>query len=108
MGNKDLKSIQISNLTTLCEESCVIDRELYTKLDVKRGLRDLNGKGVLAGLTDISDIRTTKIVDGQEVQMDGELYYRGIKIDDLISGFMKDGRYGFEECAYLLLFGKLL
>lgn len=107
MQNQDVKTMQISNLTNMSKNSCIIDRELYNQYDVKRGLRDLNGKGVLAGLTDISDIRTTKIVDGQEVQMEGELYYRGIKIDDLIAGFMQDGRYGFEEITYLLLTGKL-
>ncbi len=106
MQNQEIMTAQISELTNLCKESCVIDKELYKKFDVKRGLRDLNGKGVLAGLTDISEIRTTKIVDGQEVQMDGELYYRGIKIDDLINGFMSEGRYGFEETTYLLLTGK--
>ena len=107
MNNLETDTKQIKDLTNMCKEACIIDKELYTKYDVKRGLRDLNGKGVLAGLTEISDIRTTKIVDGQEVQMDGELYYRGIKIDDLIAGFMKDGRYGFEEITYLLLTGKL-
>lgn len=107
MQNNEMRATQISSLTNMCKESCAIDRELYVKYDVKRGLRDLNGKGVLAGLTDISDIRTTKIVNGQEEHIDGELYYRGIKIDDLISGFMKDGRYGFEEITYLLITGKL-
>lgn len=107
MSTKDFKFAQITKITELCKESSVIDKDLYTKYDVKRGLRDLNGKGVLAGLTDISDIRSTKIVDGKEIQIDGELYYRGIKIDDIINGFMKDGRYGFEEVTYLLLTGNL-
>ncbi len=107
MQNFDWKTEKIENITNECREASIIDKDLYLKYDVKRGLRDLNGKGVLTGLTDISDIRTTKIVDGQEVQMDGELYYRGIKIDDLISGFMTEGRYGFEEVTYLLLTGKL-
>ncbi len=107
MSNSDWKTEKIESITNECREASIIDKDLYLKYDVKRGLRDLNGKGVLTGLTDISDIRTTKIVDGQEVQMDGELYYRGIKIDDLISGFMAEGRYGFEETTYLLLTGRL-
>lgn len=97
----------INQLTEQCKQSCIIDKQLYTEYDVKRGLRDINGKGVLAGLTEISEITTTKTVDGKEVQTDGELYYRGIKIDDLINGFMKDGRFGFEETSYLLLTGNL-
>lgn len=97
----------INKITNQCIDSCVIDKELYSKYDVKRGLRDLNGKGVLAGLTEISEITTTKTVDGKEIQTDGELYYRGIKIDDIINGFMKDSRFGFEETAYLLLTGNL-
>lgn len=98
---------KIINLTNMCREASTIDKELYTKYDVKRGLRDLDGKGVLAGLTDISNIRSKKIVDGKEVQIDGELYYRGIRIEDIIDGFLKDKRYGFEEVTYLLLTGKL-
>lgn len=98
---------KIIKLTNMCRNASTIDKELYTKYDVKRGLRDLNGKGVLAGLTDISDIRSKKIVDGKEVQIDGELYYRGIRIEDIIDGFLKDKRYGFEEVTYLLLTGKL-
>lgn len=98
---------EIEQLTKLCKENSIIDTDLYQKYDVKRGLRDLNGRGVLAGLTQISNIVQKKIVDGKEIPCDGELYYRGINIVDLTDGFLKEQRFGFEEAAYLLLFGKL-
>ncbi len=92
---------------SLCTKNGGIDPELYTKYDVKRGLRDINGKGVLAGLTDISEIISSKTVDGKSVPCDGELYYRGYNIVDLVSGFVGKRRFGFEEVTYLLLFGEL-
>jgi citrate synthase len=91
----------------LCKKNSNIDPELYTKYDVKRGLRDINGKGVLAGLTEISEIVSSKTVDGKSVPCDGELYYRGYNINDLVSGFIGKRRFGFEETTYLLLFGEL-
>ena len=97
----------LEKLSKLCLDNNQIDKTLYTKYDVKRGLRDLDGKGVLTGLTDISDIRQVKEVDGKLVHCDGRLFYRGIDINDLIDGFMKDNRFGFEETTYLLLFGNL-
>lgn len=98
---------EIISLSELCRKNDGIDPELYTKYDVKRGLRDLNGKGVLAGLTEISEIISSKEVDGQTVPCDGELYYRGYNINDLVAGFTNDKRFGFEEITYLLLFGEL-
>lgn len=98
---------EIQHFADLCNENNVIDKELYTKYEVKRGLRDLNGKGVLAGLTNISDVCATKIVGGKEVPCAGNLYYRGYNIKDLVKGFQKEKNYGFEEIAYLLLFGNL-
>ncbi len=74
---------------------------------MKRGLRDLNGKGVLAGLTNISDVCASKIVDGKSVPCEGNLYYRGYNIKDLVRGFLEADHPGFEETAYLLLFGEL-
>ena len=84
-----------------------MDVSLYGKYDVKRGLRDINGKGVLAGLTQVSNIVSSKTIDGKSVPCDGELYYRGINIKDLTNGFLKENRFGFEETTYLLLFGVL-
>lgn len=98
---------KIQQLADLCEQNNSIDRELYTKYDVKRGLRDLNGKGVLAGLTNISDVCAKKMVNGEEVPCAGNLYYRGYNIKDLVNGFLSADRFGFEEITYLLLFGEL-
>ncbi|MDE7332374.1 MAG: citrate/2-methylcitrate synthase [Lachnospiraceae bacterium] len=97
----------IVRLAKMSEQADIIDTELFTKYDVKRGLRDLNGKGVLAGLTNISDVRAKKIVDGVEVPTHGRLFYRGYDVKDLVKGFTGDNRFGFEEVAYLLLFDKL-
>lgn len=98
---------KIEELARICEENNAIEKELYTKYEVKRGLRDLNGKGVLAGLTNISDVCATKIIDGKEVPCAGNLYYRGYNIKDLVKGFLEADHPGFEETAYLLLFGSL-
>lgn len=84
-----------------------IDPDLYTKYDVKRGLRDLSGKGVLVGLTEISEVCSTKEVNGERVPADGELFYRGYNVRDLIAGIDETSHFGFEECTYLLLFGEL-
>ena len=98
---------EIERLALLSEKASVIDPELYTRYDVKRGLRDNNGKGVLTGLTNISDVRATEIIDGKTVPAHGKLLYRGYDVRDLVIGFTKEGRFGYEEVAYLLLFNKL-
>ena len=98
---------EMEALTEICKANSQMDTSLYGKYDVKRGLRDINGKGVLAGLTQISNIVSSKMVDGQSVPCEGELYYRGYNINDLTQGFLREGRFGFEEVAYLLLFGVL-
>ena len=83
-----------------------IDPNLYVEYDVKRGLRDSAGKGVLTGLTEISDVTGYKLVNGRRIPADGALYYRGIDVQDIVNG-LKDRRFGFEETIYLLIFGKL-
>lgn len=98
---------ELEQLAAKAKSCAQIDSDLYTKFDVKRGLRDLNGKGVLVGLTEISEVCSTKEINGESVPADGELFYRGYNIKDLISGMDKDSHFGFEECTYLLLFGKL-
>ncbi len=98
---------EIIQLAKLNEEADMIATELFTKFDVKRGLRDLNGKGVLAGLTRISDVRANRMVDGVQIPIHGDLFYRGYNVKDLVAGFTKDNRFGFEEVTYLLLFDKL-
>ena len=88
-------------------ENSRIDSDDYVRYDVKRGLRDLDGRGVLAGLTEISDIISKKMVDGQEVPCEGELYFRGYNIQDLVGSALREKRFAFEEVAYLLMFGQL-
>ena len=97
---------EIQRLAQICQDN-VIDPELYTTYDVKRGLRDINGKGVLTGLTRISEVNATKTVDGKTVPAPGELFYRGINVKDIIKGQPEEMHCGFEETTYLLLFGKL-
>ncbi len=97
----------IVRLSSLSKEADMIETALFTKFDVKRGLRDLNGKGVLAGLTTISDVRANKIVNGEQVPIPGKLFYRGYNVEDLVNGFSSGGRFGFEEITYLLLFDAL-
>ena len=106
-GFKTKVTPEIEKLTDICRDNTSLDLSLYAKYDVKRGLRDINGKGVLAGLTQVSNVQATKVVDGKEVPCAGKLSYRGYDIKDLTKGFIQDDRYGFEEVAYLLLFGKL-
>ena len=97
----------ILKLKDICVENSTIEKELYIEKKVNRGLRDVNGKGVLTGLTEISEIYSKIIVDGKEVPCDGKLFYRGIDIEKLVEGFVKEKRFGFEEVAYLLIIGKL-
>lgn len=98
---------ELEELSNLCIENGRIEKDLYSKYDVKRGLRDINGKGVLAGLTEISEICSSKIVNGETRPCDGKLYYRGVDVEDIVRGFIHDDRFGFEEVVYLLMFGKL-
>ena len=111
---KGVLYMSINNLSSftkerlgLCIENDTIDNNLYEEYGVKRGLRDLNGIGINAGITNISLSRAYTMEDGKHTPTDGELYYRGYEIRQLIDGFTKEGRFGFEECTYLLLFGKL-
>ena len=91
-------------------EECVtnnrIDPTLFAQYDIKRGLRDKNGKGVLAGITNISRIDAFEERDGQKVPCEGKLWYRGYNVYDLIRG-LRGKRYAFEGAAYLLLLGDL-
>ena len=97
---------EIQKLASYCVQNGTIDPTLYTKY-VKRGLRDLNGNGVLTGLTGISEIRSSKVVDGKSVPAEGQLFYRGYNIEDLVRSMPADHSFGFEMTAYLLLFGEL-
>ena len=98
----------IKELAALSDNSNHIVSQMYLEHDVKRGLRDLNGNGVVAGLTEVSCIKAKERDEtGKEIPCEGQLYYRGINIRDIVKGFMKDNRPGFEETVYLLLFSAL-
>ena len=98
---------ELLRLTETCIKASTIDPALYSKYDVKRGLRDINGKGVLVGLTEISDVVSSKTINGEILPAKGELYYRGYNLKDLVAGQADNNHFGYEECTYLLLFGKL-
>jgi len=98
---------EIQAMTDLARANSSIDPKLYEEYKVNRGLRDLSGNGVLTGLTEISEINAFKNVGGVKTPCEGELYYRGVAIEELVGGFMSETRFGFEEITYLLLFGKL-
>lgn len=97
-------------LKTLVEKIKVTDRidpELYTRYQVKRGLRDIDGRGVLVGLTEIGEVQSYIVEKNEMVPVPGKLIYRGIDISDIVDGFLSEDRFGFEETCYLLLFGNL-
>ena len=98
---------EMEALADLCVKNGKIDPELYAKYDVKRGLRDINGNGVLTGLTDISEIRSSRMENGVKIPCEGQLFYRGYSIEDLVRSMPSDHSFGFEVTAYLLLFGEL-
>lgn len=91
----------------LAEKNSVINPELFNQYIVKRGLRDIDGRGVLVGLTEIGEVQSYALENGEIVPIPGKLIYRGIDINDIVDGFLREERYGFEETSYLLLFGHL-
>lgn len=97
----------LRGFSRMAEKSSSINPELYSKYQVKRGLRDLDGRGVLVGLTEIGEVHSYILDEGEIVQVPGRLIYRGYDIADLVKGFTVDNRFGFEETTYLLLFGQL-
>jgi len=110
MGNYDCREIRkdlLATWTEMAESSSLIDPDLFNKYIVKRGLRDIDGRGVLVGLTEIGEVNSYFIDNDKMVPGPGRLIYRGIDIVDLVNGFLAEGRTGFEETCYLLLFGSL-
>ena len=105
MNEKNVKEYSES-ITPICEKNDRIAPRLYDEYGVNLGLRDENGKGVLTGLTGISKIVSSKVIDGKRVPCEGELWYRGYRIEELIAGLGND-EYGYEKIAYLLLMGSL-
>ena len=84
-------------------DQITIDKSQFEKYDVKRGLRNADGTGVMAGVTRIGSTQGYYMRDGERKPMEGKLYYRGIDVNDIVKGFLKDGRFGYEETAYLLI-----
>ena len=97
----------LKKLERLAVHNDPINPDLYTKYDVKRGLRNANGTGVLVGLTRIGDVVGYDIKDGQKIAIPGKLVYRGYNVEELIKDAEKNNQFGYEQCAYLLLFGEL-
>ena len=97
----------LKRLEKLAVHNDPINPDLYKTYDVKRGLRNANGTGVLVGLTRIGDVVGYEIKDGQKIAIPGRLIYRGYNVEDLIHDAEKNKQFGYEQCAYLLLFGEL-
>ena len=98
---------KIKELASLTENNFQISPELYSRYDVKRGLRDIDGNGVLAGLTGVSEVQARKMENGIPMPCEGKLFYRGINVEEITAACLKEKRHGFEETVYLLLFGNL-
>lgn len=105
--NDALDDKKLNELTEKAKKNNSINSEFYKKYDVKRGLRNENGTGVLVGLTEVGNVHGYVMKDGKKVPDEGVLTYRGIDVRKIVSGFQNDKRYGFEEVCYLLLFGEL-
>lgn len=104
--DRKIRDIKLAELVKYCMISGALDLSLYEEYDVKRGLRESDGKGVLTGLTEISDVVAFKNENGKKIPQEGQLYYQGYNIMDLQKGFV-NRRFNFEEIIYLLLFGAL-
>ena len=106
--NRELEAAFVKNMSDQLTVNNCIDESLYGKFDVKRGLRDSNGAGVVVGLTKIGDVQGYAVNEKNEkVAIDGKLYYRGIDVEDVVNSCLADNRFGYEETSYLLLFGVL-
>ncbi len=97
----------IQALSAKAQARSLINPELYTKYQVKKGLRDIDGRGVLVGLTEIGEVHSYIVDENELVPVPGKLFYRGIDISEIVDGFLRNDRFGFEETCYLLLFGNL-
>jgi citrate synthase len=104
---KDSSARLINELTLTAEKNNYIQPEIYNSFNIKRGLRNSNGTGVKVGLTKVGYVQGYQFEGNEKMPVDGKLLYRGIKLTDIVRGFQEQGRYGFEECVYLLLFGEL-
>ena len=107
MRMQETKKEFLLKLSKICNQINYIDPELFTRYSVKRGLRDLDGRGVLVGLTDIGEVHSYMVDDGETIPIPGQLLYRGIDVSLITNGYLLDHHFGFEETTYLLLFGSL-
>ena len=89
------------------DEANVVPQEAFENFRVKRGLREMDGTGVMAGVTNIGNAHGYMVYEGERVADEGKLEYRGFNMSSIVDGVSAENRYGFEECAYILLFGKL-
>ncbi|MCQ2533158.1 MAG: citrate/2-methylcitrate synthase [Clostridia bacterium] len=105
--DKDTKDMLMKQMVSKASFKSNINPDLYVKYNVKRGLRNLDGTGVLVGLTEVGEVMSYIVDDAERVPVEGRLYYRGYEVKDLVNGFYSKGRYGYEEIAYLLLTGSL-
>ena len=104
---RDASADFIESLCAEYQKHNQIDPAFYERYRVKRGLRNADGTGVMAGVTQIGNVMGYYVQDGERIPTPGKLVYRGIDVEELINGFVSEGRFGFEETAYLLLFGAL-
>lgn len=104
---KSILNEQIESLSKIIEKNDRISLDMYEKYNVKRGLRNSNGTGILVGITWVGEVKGYDKLDEQKIPIHGQLYYRGLNVFDLVKGFQKEKRFGFEETVYLLLFGYL-
>ena len=106
--NRKFEAAFVNKMSDRLVSNNVIEEPLYGKYDVKRGLRDSNGAGVVVGLTKTGDVQGYQVNENKEkVAVDGKLYYRGIDVEDIVNNCLSDNRFGYEETSYLLLFGEL-
>lgn len=104
---KKFEDEKLEYYSSLAEKCSLINTDLFKKYDVKRGLRDVDGRGVLVGLTEIGEVHSYIIDENEIIPVPGRLIYRGIDINHIVNGFLKDDRLGYEETSYLLMFGNL-
>lgn len=106
--NGNFSGIKVDDkLIKLVEKNSFIDPDAYEKYDVRRGLRNANGTGVVVGITNVASVEGYSVINGKKEAIDGELYYRGYSLNEIVANFENEKRFGFEETVFLLLFGEL-
>ena len=98
---------KLLELSEICKENYKIPASVFANANVKRGLRNADGSGVVAGATNLGLVHGYVLYEGEKRPDEGKLYYRGYDVEKLIDAYVKENRYGFEECSFILLFGSL-